>query len=134
MRKEIDYQAEYGRDAGKLFRITEMSAVKAEKWCLRAFFTLLNAKVDLPEEITSSGFAGLMSLGLDAFSRVPYEAAVPLWDELMDCIKYVPTSKQPNFTRPLIEGDVEEVQTLLKLRKAVFDLHIDFLKKESPST
>ena len=84
MRKELDYQADYGRDAGKMFRITEMGAVKAEKWCLRAFFTLLNAKVDLPEEITSSGFAGLMSLGLDAFSRVPYEAAVPLWDELME--------------------------------------------------
>ncbi len=134
MRKEIDYQAEYGRDAGKLFRITEMSAVKAEKWCLRAFFMLLNAGVEVPDDVASGGFAGLMAMGLEAFTRVPYEAAVPLWDELMDCVKYVPAPKQPNLTRPLIEEDVEEVQTLLKLRKTVFDLHIEFLKKESPST
>ena len=134
MRKELDYQADYGRDAGKMFRITEMSARQIDRWCLRAFFTLLNAKADIPEELASSGFAGLMSLGLDAFAKVPYEAALPLWDELLDCVKYIPTPKQPNITRPLIEEDVEEVRTLLKLRKAVFDLHNDFLKKESPST
>ena len=134
MRKEIDYQAEYGRDAGKLFRITEMSAVKAEKWCLRAFFMLLNAGVEVPDDVASGGFAGLMAMGLEAFTRVPYEAALPLWDELMECVKYIPTPKQPNLTRPLIDEDVEEVQTLLKLRKTVFDLHIEFLKKENPST
>ncbi len=134
MRKEIDYQAEYGRDAGKLFRITEMSAVKAEKWCLRAFFMLLNAGVEVPDDVASGGFAGLMAMGLEAFTRVPYEAALPLWDELMECVKYIPSPKQPNLTRPLIDEDVEEVQTLLKLRKTVFDLHIEFLKKENPST
>ena len=134
MRKELDYQADYGRDAGKLFRITEMSAVKAEKWCLRAFFMLLNAGVEVPDDVASGGFAGLMAMGLEAFTRVPYEAALPLWDELMECVKYIPTPKQPNLTRPLIDEDVEEVQTLLKLRKTVFDLHIEFLKKENPST
>ena len=134
MRKEIDYQAEYGRDAGKLFRITEMAARKIDKWGMRAFFVLLNAGVEVPEDLASQGFAGLMAIGLEAFTRVPYEAALPLWDELLDCVKYIPSPKQPNLTRPLIDEDVEEVQTLLKLRKIVFDLHMQNLKKESPST
>ena len=134
MRKELDYQADYGRDAGKMFRITEMAALEIDRWCLRAFFTLLNTGVEIPEDVTSMGLAGLLSLGLNAFSKVPYEAALPLWDELLCHVKYMPATKQPNITRPLIEEDVEEVATLWKLRKAVFDLHIAFLKKESPST
>ncbi len=133
MRKEIDFVADFGRDTGKTFRITEMSAVHAEKWCLRAFFTLLNAGVEVPDDLSNQGFAGLVSMGLAAFTRVPYESVVPLWDDLMTCVKYIPTPAQPNLTRPLIDEDVEEVQTLLKLRKAVYDLHTEFLKTGSPS-
>ncbi len=134
MRKELDFVADFGRDSGKTFRITEMAAAKAEKWCLRAFFVLLNAGVDVPDDLSAQGFAGLVSLGISAFTRVPFEAAEPLWDDLMTCIKFVPTPNQPNLTRPLIDEDIEEVQTLLKLRKAVYDLHTEFLKTGSPST
>src|SRR5487761_2056873 len=131
MRKELDFVADFGRDDSKVFRLTEMSAVRAEKWCLRAFFTLLNAGVDVPEDLSKQGIPGLMAMGIEAFTRVPYESVVPLWDELMTCVKYIPTPSQPNLTRPLVDEDIEEVQTLLKLRKAVYDLHTEFLKTGS---
>lgn len=136
MRKELDFVADFGRDEGKTFRITEMSAMRAEKWCLRAFFALLNAGADIPDGLASQGFSGLMAMGpafLEAFARVPYESVVPLWDDLMTCVRYVPVANQPNLTRPLVDEDIDEVQTLMKLKKLVFDLHTEFLKTGSPS-
>ena len=36
--------------------------------------------------------------------------------------------------RPLIEDDIEEVTTRLQLRKAVWNLHLDFFLTENEST
>ena len=125
MRKEIDFVATSGRDQGKHFRIIEMSAAHAEEWAAQALFALMNAGVEVPE---GGGLADLAAIGLNALSRVKYQDAKPLLDDMMTCVKYIPTPAQPNIVRPLIDEDIEEIGTRLQLRKAIFDLHTEFLK------
>ena len=63
--------------------------------------------------------------------RLHIFARGPLLDEMMGCIQYAPSA---NIKRPLIEDDIEEVTTRLQLRKAVWNLHLDFFLTENEST
>lgn len=126
MRKEktVTIAAE-GRDKGKIFLITEMSAWQAAKWADRCFFALAQSGVEIPEEIEQLGIAGIATLGLRALGGVKYPEAESLLDEMMGCVKFVdPTN--PQVTRRLIEDDIEEVKTILTLRAEVFELHTGF--------
>jgi hypothetical protein len=136
MRTELTYVVDTkDRDEGKTFLLTEMSAVKAEEWALKAIFALMNAGVDLPEEAVGAGFGGLLQFGLGpmafgALSRMPFESAKPLLDEMMECVQMVPDPGQPavRLKWPFFGTQIEEAVTLLKLKKAVFSLHVDRLK------
>lgn len=134
MRKTSTFTATIGRDAGKTFKLTELSADAAERWAMRAFFALMNAGVEVPDDISTLGVAGIAQMGIKALARVPFEAAEPLLDEMMGCVQIVPDVNKPAVVRALFDGDIEEVTTRLKLREAVIDLHIDFLKTGAPST
>lgn len=135
MRKQITYTVtDAGRDQGKAFQLKEMDAFAAEQWAIRGFFALMNAGIDVPANIADMGFAGIAVIGVSALGRVPYEAAKPLLDDMLGCVQIIPDPSKPNVVRALIESDIEEVKTLLKLRKAVFDLHVDFLTDAAPST
>lgn len=115
-----------GRDKGKVFQLTEMSAADAERWALRAFFALMNTGVEIPADIAESGMAGIASMGLQAIGKLPYEAAEPLLADMWDCVQIMPDPAKKNVVRDLIEQDIEEVATRLEIRKAVFDLHTGF--------
>jgi hypothetical protein len=115
-----------GRDKGKTFVLTEMSAADAERWALRAFFALMNTGVEIPADIAESGMAGIASMGLQAIGKLPYEAAEPLLADMWDCVQIMPDPSKKNVVRDLIEQDIEEVATRLEIRKAVFDLHTGF--------
>ena len=130
-RKESTFIAELGRDKGKQYLITEMSATQAENWAIKALLAVGNAGIEIPEELASQGMAGLMAVSYMNLLKIPFESAKPLLDEMMTCIQYVPT---PTLKRPLIEDDIEEVSTRLQLRKAVWNLHLDFFFTESEST
>jgi hypothetical protein len=52
----------------------------------------------------------------------------------MSCVQIVPDRANQQFTRVLIEDDIEEVTTRLQLRKAALMLHIDFFITAAPST
>lgn len=110
-----------GRDFGKVFVITEMSAWDAEQWATEAIFAMMNAGVEIPEEIAEAGLAGLAALGISALTKVAYSQVKPLLDRMMSCVQI-----QLAIIRPLIEDDIEEVSTLLELRKEVFNLHLSF--------
>lgn len=112
-----------GRDKGKVFLITEMSAAAAEEWAARALFAMLNSGVEIPDNIASAGLAGVASLGIGALTKVPFDVAKPLLDEMFSCVQIQPSA---NVTRKLIEEDIEEVATRLQLRKEVFNLHMGF--------
>jgi hypothetical protein len=127
MRKTSTYtETADNRDKGKIFKLEEMSADQAEAWALKAFFAIMNAGIDVPDNLADLGFAGIATAGLNALGKVDYETARPLLDEMMTCVQIIPDPAKPNVARALFPGDIEEVATKLKLRKAVFDLHVAF--------
>lgn len=122
-----------GRDQGKMFYLTEMSAWQAERWALKAFIALAKSGIDIPDDISSTGLAGIAQLGLKIFSGVSFDDAEPLLEEMLQCIKIIPDPDKPNFMRSDIESDIEEVSTLIKLRAEVFNLHVGFSKPDATS-
>ena len=130
-RKETTFIADAGRDKGKQFLITEMSASQAESWAIKVILAVGNAGIEIPDDLSSQGMSGLMAVGYMSLLKIPFEAAKPLLDEMMTCVQYAPS---PNVKRPLIEDDIEEVQTRLALRKAIWNLHMDFFLGESGLT
>ena len=130
-RKQASFVAQTGRDQGKEFLITEMSATQAENWAFRVILAIGNAGIEIPDNLASQGMAGLMAVGYMNLLKIPFDAAKPLLDEMMGCVQIVPSA---NIKRPLIEDDIEEVKTRLLIRKAIWDLHMDFFLDENKST
>lgn len=127
MRKTLHFRvSDSGRDNGKTFILTEMSAMKAEKWALKALLALMNSGVDVPENAKAMPTAALAELGLKALGGLSFEVAEPLLEEMLSCITFMPEPKTPHVIRPLFEEDIEEVQTLFKLRLEVLKLHVNF--------
>lgn len=114
-----------------MFVLTELSAYEAEDWAGRALFALMNAGVEIPDNIAEAGLAGVAALGIKAIAKLPFESAKPLLDKMMECVQIQPS---PTVTRPLIPDDIEEVSTMLTLRKQVLGLHMDFSMAVAPST
>ena len=112
-----------GRDCGKSFLITEMPVFKAEKWAARAILALAKSGVGIPDGV--EGMAGLASFGLNSITSLAWEDVEPLLDEMLTCVQVVPS---PGVVRPMMPNadDIEEVATLLTLRKEVLGLHFDF--------
>jgi hypothetical protein len=126
-RKEIYYTFEdKGRDLGKTFFIREMSATQAEWWAIRAGMAMARGGVELPDNFADMGIAAMAGTGLKMVSQIPPLEAKPLLDELIECIQFVPDASNQNIKRKLIDDDIEEIATRLKLRMEVFKLHVDF--------
>lgn len=135
MRKTLTYRVpDEGRDQGKTYLLTEMPASQAEMWAARAFFAMANTGIELPSELTDSGMAGLAHLGLSLLGKLPFNEAKPLMDEMFTCVQFVPDPSNQSFTRPLVENDIEEIKTRLKLRVELLKLHSDFFSAVAPST
>lgn len=115
-----------GRDRGKAFLITEMPASKAEKWATRALLLLSRSGIDFPAEMLGSGMAGIAVYGLRALPLLDFNEAEPLLDEMWDCIQIIPDPSHQNVTRPILEDDIEEIATRIKLRTEIFNLHVSF--------
>jgi len=114
-----------GRDKGKIFLLTEMSAFAAEKWAAKALLALMKSGADIPENTLSAGTAGLASIAMTAFGNVPPEALMPLLDEMMACVQCIPDPRNP-MPRKLVEEDIEEITTIFEIRKRLLDLHLGF--------
>ena len=131
----VEIEDSKSRDFNKAFLITEMSAFAAERWAIRAGFAMMNSGADFSEldgqPMTIAMFA---KLGLAALSKIKYELAEPLLDELMGCVEIIPDPQQIKIHRPLIKEDIEEVTTLFKLKKEVWSLHVDFFIPADLST
>ncbi|MHB8915607.1 MAG: hypothetical protein ACYC4K_07315 [Thiobacillus sp.] len=132
MRKVIEFTATHGRDKGRKFQITEMSAAATEEWAMRLIFAMMNAGVEIPANIASLGLAGLYQLGLNSLGKVPFDSAKPLLDQMMGCVKCMSDPDNSNFIRPLVESDIDEAKTIIQIRKAVFELHTSALKTDAP--
>lgn len=115
-----------GRDKGKVFQLKEMPASQAEKWAARALFSLAKSGVDIPEGIENAGMAAMVQVGIKAIAGLSFEDAEPLMDEMFACITVKPDLNHPEVERPLIEDDIEEVATRVKLRIDLWNLHTGF--------
>jgi len=129
-----------GRDRGKQFRVHEMFADAGERWALRALLAISRSGVNVPPGLFDSGWAGLAAMmpylfiiGFQGLSGAKWEEMEPLLVEMMDCVKFQPPGGYPE--QPLGTGmalQVEEVKSLLVLRRAVLELHVDFSAVASP--
>jgi hypothetical protein len=115
-----------GRDQGKAFVLREMPASQAEKWAARAFLALAKSGVEVPDNIAAAGLSGVAAMGIKAFGGMSFRDAEPLLDEMFGCVSHIPDPARPAVVRALIEDDIEEVATRLKLRLELFRLHMDF--------
>lgn len=112
-----------GRDKGKHFEITEMSAVQGEKFAVRVIQALIAGGVDI--DISNASAATLASIGFAAFSKIPMQDIEELSEQLMACVKWQnPTNH--SITRNIIEEDIEEISTLLTLKREAFMLNFGF--------
>lgn len=141
MRKTIDVTisaetapSQDGRDYGKVFRITEMSAFDAETWATKATLALIpRLTQQINEEIVAQirenpSMLTLERLGL-IFGGVSFPETKSLMDEIIQrCVQVVPDPGRP-VPRPLNVGgseDIEDVETLSYLRGEAMRLHTSF--------
>jgi len=115
-----------GRDAGKVFLLTELPASQAERWATRALMAMARSGVDIPENLENAGIAGLATLGVRALAAMPYDEAEVLLAAMMACVQVIPDPSRPAVVRALIEDDIEEVGTRMLLRGEVIELHTGF--------
>jgi hypothetical protein len=131
--KEVTIAAE-GRDKGKRFFITEMSAPRFAEWATRASLAITRGGGNVPAGVLDDGFAGLVAFGLQALASCAFEDARPLLAELDACVQAMPDPSRPGFVRPggLVEdtadqeGDLQEFMSVFRLRQEVLELHLGF--------
>lgn len=114
-----------GRDKGKKFLLTEMSAFDGERWAARALGILARTQMDIPvEAILTGGWQALAAYGVKAALMAMGDDAFPLLDEMDQCIQ---TVEPKAGARVLVkDSDIEEVATILLLRDEVLRLHTGF--------
>ena len=103
-RRVETFTADYGRDAGKQFTLTEMAADAAEWWAIRVGRALAVAGVDMPEDWENAGMAQLAVLGFAAIAALPEHTLKALLDEAFTCVQFKPPNpKVP--AQALIPGE-----------------------------
>lgn len=119
------------RDFSKTFCITEMAAFDAESFAIRAGLAILKSNPSLPpnmiERITDKTitFEDIAALGFGLFAGVDYHDLKPLLDDLLGCVQII-VDKKSMIMRHLEDEDIEELSTLIELRKRALGLHINF--------
>lgn len=132
MRKTVQFIGEDGRDKGKVFVLTEMSARQGEEWAMRALLALMQSGTDIPEGFQFLGVAALASMGMKVLTGLKWEVAQPLLEEMFQGLKIIRDPKKPSMLFDVLEEDIEEISTRVKLRGAIFRLNTDFLEAVAP--
>ncbi|EAS8902409.1 TPA: hypothetical protein ACTAM0_003209 [Salmonella enterica subsp. enterica serovar Soerenga] len=129
-RKEIPFIVETeGRDKGKEFLITEMSAWDADSLAQDIFRAMGDSNYSsIPADVIAMGCAGLATVGLSVISASSPEVARQLRDRLMSTVDIVITSDGKRQQRKVNGSlDFEEVSTIRSLLDKVFQVNFDFL-------
>lgn len=129
-RKEIPFIVEEeGRDKGKEFLITEMSAWDADSLAQDIFRAMGDSNYSsIPADVIAMGCAGLATVGLSVISASSPEVARQLRDRLMSTVDIVITNDGKRQQRKVNGAlDFEEVSTIRTLLDKVFQVNFDFL-------
>lgn len=122
--------ARENRDAGKSFLLTEMPALKAERWARHAIAACSRNDLNITGELAKLGMLGFYLVGFQALAGGDIEQVDALMDQMLPCIQVV----EEKITRPLGgDGDIWEVTTLHRLRKELVELHMGFTFAEVAS-
>jgi hypothetical protein len=134
--KTMVVRAEDGRDAGKLFKISEWPAARAEDWALRMSAALTRGGIPFPAEaVWGQGMVAVVAIGIESLLRGQVNASEvsPLWNELMECVKMIRDPKAVDKSTGKIvvsdivsESDIMEVKTRGWLKSEVLWLHTGF--------
>lgn len=129
-RKEITFIVEDdGRDKGKEFLITEMSAWDADSLAQDIFRAMGDSNYSsIPADVIAMGCAGLATVGLSIISASSPEVARQLRDRLMSTVDIIITNDGKRQQRKVNGSmDFEEVSTIRTLLDKVFQVNFDFL-------
>lgn len=124
MRKEVEITIEEGRDKGKTFKITEMSATQADRWTLKVLCLFGKGGIAL-EELAKMDFNTIIKIMGD----VSYDMAEPLLDELLECASFKKDGVYVPMKGSMIESVVEDFRTLYRLRLEALQLVLGFLEQ-----
>lgn len=128
-RKEKEITIEEGRDAGKTFKITEMGAVQANKWIIRALGVFGKSGTDF-NYIRSMDMESL----LQEFVKTNYAETEPLLDELLSCVSFVKDGVSVAMKGNMIDSVIEDWGTIFRLQLESLMLNIGFLEQGGEST
>lgn len=134
--ENVTVPAEWGgRDKGKVFRITEVPAIQAEKWGWRFIIALKGTSAQIPESIAPLGMIAVYIRGVNSFlaADVDWTKLEPLLDELLQCVEMVrdPHARDAKTgemiaSKMVSPDDIEEVRTVAWLRSEVLRVHANF--------
>ena len=114
------------RDNRLQFRDREKPAVQLEAWTMRAALVLANAGSEIPADGIESAAKFLSEHGLAALSRIDYDKAKPLLDEMLGCCYRVMDKVEEKVTPETANAYVGDFRTLLKLRLEAFRVNFGF--------
>lgn len=117
-------------DRGKnlTFRIEEMPATRLEKWIVKALLLLSRARgTGDGKEVSLEEAAGvLLQDGVKALSKIDYDEAAPLLEEMLQCCTRIDGGVAQKCTSDTVDGYIEDVQTLFKLKMEALKLNFSF--------
>lgn len=129
-RKEIPFiVTDEGRDKGKEFIITEMSAWDADELAQDIFRAMGDSNyTGIPADVIAMGCAGLATVGLSVLSASSPDVSRTLRERLMSTVQIVITHEGKTQMRKVNGSiDFEEVQTIRQVMDQVFKVNFDFL-------
>ena len=111
----------------KRFKITQMSATKAERWLFK-FVLLLGGGTDMT---ALKNLENDPTQLLTAVADKPYEKVQELLDDLLTCVCRVHDGGiETQLTPENVDGFIEEMGTLMKLRVEAFKANSFFPKAD----
>jgi len=114
-----------GRDKGRQYLLTEMPALKAERWARHAIAACAAKDLNIREEVKALGMLGFVLFCFQAIAGGDVDAVDKLMDEILPQIQII--EEGAVGPRPLGgEGDIWEVWTYKTLRQELIELHMGF--------
>lgn len=128
-RKQVTFIVEdEGRDKGKEFLITEMSAWDAEELAEEIYRAMGQGEFNsLPADVVAMGVSGLATVGMSVLSAAPAHVSRPIADKLLSTVAIIISHDGKENQRKVKPIDFEEVATIRALKDKIFELNFGFL-------
>lgn len=128
-RKEVEIKIEDGRDAGKVFKITEMPAIQIDKWATKALLLLGKAGMNI-SVLNSMNVEDIIT----ALSKADYDETEKLLSEMLACCSFQKDGVSVIMKESMVDSVIEEWTTVFRLRIEAIKLNLGFLEQDVEST